>query len=348
MSRGCPSARLPRPAAVARHETREPVPRLFRPGARSTRGSCAIARSTSSTSTTPSRAITRGCWRRAGPGRSCVTHEMGIRLVNSRCRASSGSGSTSIVCLSHAIHDGMKRLRHRLSEHRRDPLRHRSRRVTTSGDARASSRQARHPRRTAECSAWWATSRDGRARRSWYAPRAAARRNSRASAAARGRLRRSRRPRRHAGQISQELGIKDNVIFTGFQRNAIDYMGLMDVVAHTSVHPEPFGIVTLEAMSLVEAARFHHPSADRPKWWSTARPACSWMPANPSCWPTPSRSLLDDRPQAAEFGRRGYERLIQHFGIRKNLDETMAVYRNSCACPKPPERLHSSHGELFQ
>ena len=26
----------------------------------------------------------------------------------------------------------------------------------------------------------------------------------------------------------------------------------MDVVAHTSVHPEPFGIVTLEAMSLAK------------------------------------------------------------------------------------------------
>ena len=50
--------------------------------------------------------------------------------------------------------------------------------------------------------------------------------------------------------IAAELGIVPNVIFAGFQKNAIDYMRMMDVVAHTSTSPEPFGIVTLEAMSI--------------------------------------------------------------------------------------------------
>src|SRR5690606_33699004 len=45
-------------------------------------------------------------------------------------------------------------------------------------------------------------------------------------------------------------GIADRVHFAGFQRNPADYMAAMDVVLHTSVEAEPFGLVVLEAMAL--------------------------------------------------------------------------------------------------
>ena len=50
--------------------------------------------------------------------------------------------------------------------------------------------------------------------------------------------------------LCNSLNIESNVIFTGFQENAIDFMNTMDVVIHTSIEPEPFGIVNLEAMLL--------------------------------------------------------------------------------------------------
>jgi|GEM_PF-381352 len=50
--------------------------------------------------------------------------------------------------------------------------------------------------------------------------------------------------------IIQELNIGQNVIFTGFQNNPGDLMNVMDVVVHSSIKPEPFGMVNLEAMYL--------------------------------------------------------------------------------------------------
>lgn len=45
-----------------------------------------------------------------------------------------------------------------------------------------------------------------------------------------------------------ELGVRDRAMFTGFRADAIDLIGVMDVVVHASIDPEPFGLVVLEAM----------------------------------------------------------------------------------------------------
>jgi glycosyltransferase involved in cell wall biosynthesis len=134
-------------------------------------------------------------------------------------------------------------------------------------------------------------------------------------------------------RLCDELGVRDTVIFTGFQRNAIDYMDLMDVVAHTSIHPEPFGIVTLEAMSLAKplvSTTIGGPAevvlnGETGLLVDAGKPE---LLANAIC------SLLADRAKATEFGKRGYDRLHQHFGIRKNIDATMAVYRNVLRLPE--------------
>ena len=136
---------------------------------------------------------------------------------------------------------------------------------------------------------------------------------------------------RHYGQlledIAKELHIEEAIVFTGFQRNSIDYMNLMDVVAHTSIHPEPFGIVTLEAMSLA-----------KPLVSTTiGGPAVVVIfvetgllvdPGKPQLLADALDTYLADRNKAAEAGRRGYERLHRHFGIQKNLDQTLEVYRS--------------------
>jgi len=53
-------------------------------------------------------------------------------------------------------------------------------------------------------------------------------------------------------------GLKNNVVFTGFQNNVANSLSIMDVVLHASIEPEPFGRVIIEAMSMskpVVAAR---------------------------------------------------------------------------------------------
>ncbi|OGW84162.1 MAG: hypothetical protein A2987_00410 [Omnitrophica bacterium RIFCSPLOWO2_01_FULL_45_10] len=50
-------------------------------------------------------------------------------------------------------------------------------------------------------------------------------------------------------RLSEELGIKDRVIFTGYRRDIDDLISSMDIVVHPSIE-EGFGLAILEAMAL--------------------------------------------------------------------------------------------------
>lgn len=129
----------------------------------------------------------------------------------------------------------------------------------------------------------------------------------------------------HLDRLCDELDIKVNVIYAGFQRNAIDYMEMMDVVAHTSVQPEPFGIVTLEAMSRAKplvSTTIGGPA----EVVVNGESGLLVDVGRPELLAGAVQRLLADRAQAAVMGRRGYERLVSHFALRDNLAKTQAVY----------------------
>ena len=130
--------------------------------------------------------------------------------------------------------------------------------------------------------------------------------------------------------IAAEGGFEHQIIFAGFQENAIDYMRLMDIVAHTSTHPEPFGIVTLEAML-----------ASRPLVSTTIGGPAEVVisgetgllvePGKPELLAAALESLLDDPARAADMARRGRARLDSHFSLAANLSRTMEVYERILA-----------------
>jgi glycosyltransferase involved in cell wall biosynthesis len=51
-------------------------------------------------------------------------------------------------------------------------------------------------------------------------------------------------------RLAAELGLADTVRFTGFVRDPQTLLAAADLLAHTSVSPEPFGLVMLEAMAV--------------------------------------------------------------------------------------------------
>jgi glycosyltransferase involved in cell wall biosynthesis len=126
-------------------------------------------------------------------------------------------------------------------------------------------------------------------------------------------------------RLCKELDIVDNVIFTGFQRNAIDYMALMDVVGHTSVDPEPFGIVTLEAMSLAKPL-VSTTTGGPAEVVVNGETGLLVDAGKPELLAGAIASLLRDRARAAELGRNGLARMHAHFGIEKNVAANSAVY----------------------
>ena len=140
--------------------------------------------------------------------------------------------------------------------------------------------------------------------------------------------------------IAAEHGIDRNVIFAGFQENAIDYMRMMDVVAHTSISPEPFGIVTLEAMSIAKpliSTTIGGP-AEVVKDGETGLLV---EPGKPELLARAVAQLLDDPARAAAMGRRGRERLDAHFSLAKNLQATLAVYQRVLDGGRQTQRIPS-------
>ena len=135
-------------------------------------------------------------------------------------------------------------------------------------------------------------------------------------------------------RIARELGVAGNIILAGFQRNAIDYMELMDVVTHTSIHPEPFGIVTLEAMS-----------RSKPLVSTTIGGPAEVVvngesgllvdPGKPADLAAAVDRFLSDPEYARLTGHRGYERMATHFSMKQSIDKTMAVYAEVLRLPPP-------------
>jgi glycosyltransferase involved in cell wall biosynthesis len=50
-------------------------------------------------------------------------------------------------------------------------------------------------------------------------------------------------------RMSASLGLEDRVVFTGFRRDVPQLLRAMDILAHTSTAPEPFGRVLIEGMA---------------------------------------------------------------------------------------------------
>lgn len=135
-------------------------------------------------------------------------------------------------------------------------------------------------------------------------------------------------------RIAKELGVTGNLVLAGFQRNAIDYMELMDVVTHTSIDPEPFGIVTLEAMS-----------RSKPLVSTTIGGPAEVVvngesgllvdPGKPADLAAAIDRFLSDPEYARLTGQRGYERMATHFGMKQSIDKTMAVYAEVLRLPPP-------------
>jgi glycosyltransferase involved in cell wall biosynthesis len=125
--------------------------------------------------------------------------------------------------------------------------------------------------------------------------------------------------------IIEELQIHDNIIFTGFQKNAIDYMNIMDIVVHTSVEPEPFGIVALEAMYLSKP--YVSTTIGGPTEIVVDKKTGLLVdPGKPEQLACAILALLDHPEIAENYGRAANERLYKHFSLESNLQKLTEIY----------------------
>ena len=126
-------------------------------------------------------------------------------------------------------------------------------------------------------------------------------------------------------RLVAELGLERHVVFAGFRRNVADFLMMFDVVVHTSVLPEPFGRVILEAMACRKAVIASGAGAI-PEIVEEGRTGLMFPPGDADALAEAITRLTHDRREFKEMGERGYERLLREFHITRNVEATQRLY----------------------
>ncbi len=124
--------------------------------------------------------------------------------------------------------------------------------------------------------------------------------------------------------LIRELGIEENVIFTGFRTDVPQLMGAMDIYAMPSYH-EPLGVVYLEAMALrkpVVALR----SGGVPEVVVDGETGFLTPPGDVPALTEALLALLRDPALRQRFGAAGRRRLETELTPQRMCDEMVEIY----------------------
>lgn len=144
--------------------------------------------------------------------------------------------------------------------------------------------------------------------------------------------------------IIRDHGLEPNVRFTGYQRDVPSFVNLMQFVLHASVVAEPFGMVVLEAMAQRKAVI-----------GSRAGGVVEMVEEGVTGYTVPAGDaedmaarvleLLDDPAKARTFGERGHQRLIEHFSLRRYINDVESAYEAVLAGKPVTTGLAPHHAE---
>jgi glycosyltransferase involved in cell wall biosynthesis len=122
-----------------------------------------------------------------------------------------------------------------------------------------------------------------------------------------------------------QLGIEKRVVFTGFREDVPELMGMLDVIVHASIIPEPFGKVVIEGMAMqkpVVATEAGGPTEVIESGYDgylvppkQARPMADCI-----------IRLLRDRESARKMGEAAYEKVRKRFGVLEYVAAVEKLY----------------------
>ncbi|MBM3334371.1 glycosyltransferase family 4 protein [Candidatus Sumerlaeota bacterium] len=132
-------------------------------------------------------------------------------------------------------------------------------------------------------------------------------------------------PRKALERLTEQLGIRDRVFFTGFRRNSAEVMRLLDVFVMPVRLPDGFGIVEIEAMlqgKPVVATNIGG-SLDVVVEGETGFLV---PPDNPDLLAEKIILLLDNPSLRVEMGEKGRQRVLQLFTIEHQVKQVVEIY----------------------
>ncbi len=127
--------------------------------------------------------------------------------------------------------------------------------------------------------------------------------------------------------LAQSLGIGHIVQFVGYQGDTPRFMAALDVLAHASVQPEPFGRVLIEGMAagLPVAATN---AGGVPEIVVHGETGLLVPPAQPPALAAAIERLLSNTGEAAAMGQRGRARAAALFAIESHVAAVENIYRD--------------------
>lgn len=122
-----------------------------------------------------------------------------------------------------------------------------------------------------------------------------------------------------------KLGLSSKVRLVGFRQDIPRIIAALDVVAHSSVAPEPFGLVLAEAMAMgkpVVAAK----GGGSTEVVKDSVTGFLVEPGNPTALAKAVLAVLKNKKRAVAIGRAGRRYVERFFTIERNLQQVEEVY----------------------
>lgn len=133
-------------------------------------------------------------------------------------------------------------------------------------------------------------------------------------------------------RLITRLGVADRVRLLGFRDDIPQLMRATDVVVHTSLTPEPFGRVLVEAM-LAERPVVATDGGGAREVVVDGVTGYLVTPDNPERLAAALKQLVTSRAVRLDFGRRGRERAEQHFTLQDTLSALEAEIARVAGMP---------------
>jgi glycosyltransferase involved in cell wall biosynthesis len=130
---------------------------------------------------------------------------------------------------------------------------------------------------------------------------------------------------REVKALIAERGLEQHVLFTGFQKNVADFVAMVDIVVHTSVLPEPFGRVILEAMACRKPVIGTRAGAIT-EIVDEGVTGLTFPPRDADALAEAILALVKDPERCRRMGEAGYDRLMARFHIDRNAEATARLY----------------------
>jgi glycosyltransferase involved in cell wall biosynthesis len=129
-------------------------------------------------------------------------------------------------------------------------------------------------------------------------------------------------------QLARDLGIEERVLFTGWKYRLDDIpevMAALDVLVHTSIRPEPFGLVMVEAMATERPVVAADDGGVR-EVVEAGVTALLAQPGDHEAVAAAVREILSDPTRAAAMGKAGRARAERLFEVGGYVRRIEAVY----------------------